>query len=241
MASVNDSSNSKRRRLEDSVSLDARCLHNLPSGILTHVAKYLAPPSQALFAAALIAADQNAASDERNSTIVGNDWSTLDFGDIEKELAAKLSDNHIREVLQSIDAVNRLKTLKLTNCINITGAGLEPLRGSTTIEQIDLSLVGKHQSRKLKPDPPISCDHVLPILDSIIEREGCALQHLQFPSKWLDRMGIRYRNGRQRELFDQFVQFLRRCNGMWDNRGGISCLKCNSNSPTDNGSWIVGN
>eukprot|EP00985_Skeletonema_marinoi_P006094 scaffold2645_cov96-Skeletonema_marinoi.AAC.1 len=66
---------------------------------------------------------------------------TLDFEDIEEDLAIKLSDGDISAVLTCIDAVNRLKTLKLTNCINIIGVGLEPLRGSSIIEQIDLSLV----------------------------------------------------------------------------------------------------
>ncbi|KAK1740839.1 hypothetical protein QTG54_008091 [Skeletonema marinoi] len=181
MAAANVSN--KRKRFEGDASLDANCLSDLPSGILTHVANYLAPPSRALFAAAL--ANQNsAASDERNSAIVGNEWTTLDFGDIEKDLAVKLIDAVISAVLMCINAVNRLKRLKLTNCINITGAGLEPLRGSTIIEQIDLSLVGEHQNPNIYPEPPISCKLVLPILDSIIEAEGCSLRHLQFPSVW---------------------------------------------------------
>ena len=79
-----------------------------------------------------------------------------------------------------------MKRLKLANCVNITGAGLEPLRGSLIIEQIDLSLVEEHQRPKINPEPQISWGHVLPILDSIIEREGCSLMHLQFPSVWRD-------------------------------------------------------
>ncbi|KAL7490604.1 hypothetical protein ACHAWT_000175 [Skeletonema menzelii] len=176
MASANDSS--KRRRLLSSTCSDVSCLSDLPSVVLAHVAKYLGAPSRALFSAAL--SDKNAAvstvSSERNSAIVGNDWSTLDFGDIEHSLSERLTDKHISSVLSCIDAVNELKTLKLTNCLNITGAGLEPLRGSTIIEQIDLSLVGKNcNPADLSPYPPISCDHVLPILDSIIEREGCSI------------------------------------------------------------------
>ena len=78
---------SKRRRLLGGAYLDASCLSDLPSGVMTHVANYLAPPSRALFAAALT--NQNtAASDERNTAIVGNEWTTLDFGDIKKDLAA---------------------------------------------------------------------------------------------------------------------------------------------------------
>eukprot|EP00986_Skeletonema_menzelii_P003544 scaffold1105_cov93-Skeletonema_menzelii.AAC.5 len=239
MASANDSS--KRRRLLSSTCSDVSCLSDLPSVVLAHVAKYLGAPSRALFSAAL--SDKNAAvstvSSERNSAIVGNDWSTLDFGDIEHSLAERLTDKHISSVLSCIDAVNELKTLKLTNCLNITGAGLEPLRGSTIIEQIDLSLVGKNcnpadLSPDLSPYPPISCDHVLPILDSIIEREGCSLRHLQFPFLWRRWGGIN----------KQFKQFVQRCSEMLNNRGVVSCFKCDRNLTRENRNfddWYIQN
>eukprot|EP00985_Skeletonema_marinoi_P006090 scaffold2644_cov78-Skeletonema_marinoi.AAC.3 len=223
MTSANDSS--KRRRLLGDASPDACCLSELPSGVLTNVANYLDAPSRLFFAAALT--NQNiAASDERNTAIVDNEWSTLDFGDIEKDLVVRLSDGDISAVLICIDAVNRVKKLKLTNCINITGAGLEPLRGSTIIEQIDLSLVGKHQSPRLSSRPPISCDFVVPILDSIIEREGCSLRHLQFPSVWSE--------GGERV---QFEHFNGRYNEMLDNRG-VGCVKCSARLPPENDTWI---
>eukprot|EP00984_Skeletonema_dohrnii_P028173 scaffold18068_cov78-Skeletonema_dohrnii-CCMP3373.AAC.1 len=132
----------KRRRIvaADSSSQDVRCLTDLPSGILAHAASFLAAPSKVLFAVAL---DGNSAvsPNERSSSIVGNQWDILDFGDTEKELAMKLNDYDIEKVLLCIDAVNKVKRLKLANCIHIAGAGLEPLRGSAIIEQIDLSLV----------------------------------------------------------------------------------------------------
>ncbi|KAK1740850.1 hypothetical protein QTG54_008102 [Skeletonema marinoi] len=217
---------SKRRRLLSDASLDAGCLSGLPNGILTHVANYLDAPSRLFFAAALATHQNTTASDERNTAIVGNEWSTLDFGDIEEHLAIKLSDGDISAVLTCIDAVNRLKTLKLTNCINIIGVGLEPLRGSTIIEQIDLSLVEKYQSPWLSPKPPISCELVLPILDSIIEREGCSLRHVQFPSVWSER-GERV----------QFEQFIGRYNEMISRGGIINCAKCNTRLP-EYVSWI---
>ena len=40
------------------------------------------------------------------SAIAGDQWDTLDFGDIEKRLASKLSDEDISGVLQCIDALN---------------------------------------------------------------------------------------------------------------------------------------
>ena len=239
VASAND--RSKRRRLLSDSSPGIQCLSDLPNGVLTHAASFLGPPSRAFFAASL-AISQNAApaSEERNIAIVDHEWSTLDFGDIEKDLAIRLSDRDIKAVLLSIDAVNKLKTLKLTNCIKITGAGLEPLRGSTMIEQIDLSLVEKHQSPDLKPPPPISCEFVLPILDSIIEREGCSLRHLQFPYVWREE-GRRRNNDDENSV--QFDQFIRRYNSTLLNRGGnlgvISCQKCDRNVVRENENhWI---
>ena len=227
-----DSTDKKRRRISATGGSpqSIRCLTDLPSGILAQAASFLAASSRALFAVAL--EDENSAANERSSAIVGNQWDILDFGDIEKDLAVKLSDAHIEKVLTCIDAVNNVKRLKLTNCVNITGAGLVPLRGSTIIEQIDLSLVGDHQSHFLRsPRPPLLCVHVLPILDSIIEREGCALMHLQFPYVW--------RNDFERESYaSEFCAFIGRYNQMWRSRGVVSCLDCNKRLPTRQNQWM---
>mmetsp|Transcript_3608 Transcript_3608/g.7598 ORF Transcript_3608/g.7598 Transcript_3608/m.7598 type:complete len:411 (-) Transcript_3608:23-1255(-) len=194
-------------------------LSDLPTGALAHVSSYLAAPSRALFAVALDHRDVDS-----SSAIAGDDWEALDFGDIEKDLAAKLSDDDIRGVLLSIDAVNNLKRLRLTNCINISGAGLDPLRGSTIIQHIDLSLVGDHESAKLDPEPPISCAEVLPILDSIIERgEDCSLEHLQLPNEWR----------KERNTESDFHAFLTRFNNYLSSRADV-CLKCSCNLSENN-------
>jgi len=213
----------KRRRLSaaNTKHQNVRRITDLPSGILAHAASFLTDPSKALFAIAL---DKNsvAVPNERSSAIVGNQWDVLDFGGIEKGLAEKLSDSDIEKVLQCIDAVNNVKRLKLANCTKITGVGLEPLRGSLVIEQIDLSLVGEHQSPVLDDlSPPISCDHVLPIFDSIIASEGCLLKYIQFPSVW--------RNEPSAE--SDFHAFLGRYNQMRGDRGETSCLECNQSLP----------
>eukprot|EP00984_Skeletonema_dohrnii_P005621 scaffold1983_cov84-Skeletonema_dohrnii-CCMP3373.AAC.1 len=220
----------KRRRIAAAGGSpqEVRCLTDLPSGILAHAASFLAAPSKALFAIAL---DENsdASPNERSSAIVGNQWATLDFGEIEKELAAKLNDDNIEKVLLCIDAVNRVKRLMLTNCFNITGAGLEPLRGSLIIEQIDLSLVAHHKSPNLEPAPPISCDHVLPILDSIISQAGCQLKHMDFPSVW-----------RNFPVHHELLPFLTRYDQMLQNRDRYICLECDTNLPAENEEdWIV--
>ena len=182
---------------------------------------------------------------QKSPSIAGTDWATLDFGQIEKELAAKLSDEDVRDVLLHINAANKLKKLVLTNCTNITGAGLSPLSGSSTIEQIDLSLVEKFQSPKLFPEPRISLKIVLPILNSIISNGAlCKLKYINFPYVW------RFRALQMRENKDvstlgrlvaqlasegvdtgstesDFHAFLVRYNQMLEERGPISCLKCN--------------
>ena len=218
----------KRRRLSavDGPHQDARRLADLPSGILAHAASFLAAPSRSLFAIAL---DEIVTpNEERSSAIVGNQWDTLDFGEIEQDLAKKLSDYDVVRVLQCIDAVNKLKRLKLTNCTNIIGTGLVPLRGSLVIEQIDLSVVYDNQGPDINPVPQISCEHIFPILDSIIEREDCALMHLHFPKVWR----------REPSTDSEFHAFILRYNEMRAGREEINCLKCHSLLPSTGDEWI---
>ena len=69
-------------------------------------------------------------------------------------------------------------------CVNISGIGLDVLRLTTTLEQIDLSLVGKHEMPSIEqPEPLLSETEVISILDGIINR-GNSLKQLEFPKKW---------------------------------------------------------
>ena len=214
----------KRRKTDHAVA--TTCLSDLPIGALEHAASFLAPPSRALFAVALTTdGNHNPPSNNNHySSIAGSDWEKLDFGDIENDLAARLSDDDLSAVLQHIDAVNNVKRLRLTNCTNITGVGLEPLRGSTIIELLDLSL---HEDCQpvINPEPPISCELVLPILDSIInENRGCALKYLEFPYKWR----------KNRSTDSEFHQFITRYNynrHYMPSSVTISCLRCNHRIP----------
>lgn len=210
----------KRRRRYSSFRLK---IYDLPIEPLTHVAEFLSLPSRAMFAAALAAADVPFSGDgglsstENNQKIAGSACETLDFGDIEKDLATKLRDDDIDAILRCVDAVNKLKILRLTNCVNITGAGLEPLRGSRIIERIDLTLVGEKVKQCVHLTAPISCELILPILDTIISAEGVALKHLQFPQQW-----------RKKWTEDSdFYRFLDRFNRMLTNRELHRCVKCN--------------
>lgn len=80
--------------------------------------------------------------------VTGKDVTGLDFLDIDKSLAERLTDDHLKNILINIDARNHLKVLKLTGCKGITGIGLEPLRESRVLELIDLSLLKLHESPK---------------------------------------------------------------------------------------------
>jgi len=195
---------------------------DLPDEALAVVAQFLTKPSQALFAVAITApssswlrfesdVDVNVIDQctkispacqailslnpdlNENLNDDSNNWSTLDFADLETNLARRLTDDDIHAILTCIDAKSNLQVLKMTNCINITGRGLMPLRGSSVLKQIDLSLVGKYDNPKFKMCQPVddatnimmcqlvdSTKHnnklpritehqVLPILDSIID------------------------------------------------------------------------
>ena len=162
----------------------SRSFDLLPAEPLKHVASYLTAPSQAIFDVALNGdrLPTGGPDDENSRGVAGDQFDVLDFGQIEKSLASKLRDRHLKAILLRIDAVNNLKRLRLTNCVKIEGDGLVPLRGSRIIEQIDLSIVGWKGWKVWQnySTPQILSNKVQPILVSIIEREGCALKHLQF-------------------------------------------------------------
>jgi len=110
----------------------------------------------------------------------------LDFVEVDKKVAARLNDNDIRRMLICIDAVNNIVSLKLTNCFRVVGHGLEPLKGSTVLELIDLSLVTKHANPNIHKKSLISEIAVLPVLESIMARGRlCNLKCVQYPEKWI--------------------------------------------------------
>ena len=215
---VLSSSNKRQRTAEQSLNIS-----NLPDGILSHVASYLAKPSRALFAIAMTSTPESRTKDnfsissEYQQTTVAilqsEQWDVLDFEDIEKSLAAKLTDIDLHAVLKCISAQDVLKKLKLSGCLSITGRCLELLRGSTIIEHIDLSLVTLFESPKLDPEPIILEEAVLPILDSIISMNGISLKMIVFPKKW------------RTAKTDRFAQFLTNYNRLLESREP-KCLNC---------------
>lgn len=184
--SSNNSSN-KRIRRDDTNNTMQLQLSDLPEGILPKVASYLSNTSCVSFAISLFDAPISQEPSAFSKAIINSSvegWESVDFKDIQDICGCNLSDADIRWVLLAIDGVDKIKSLKFTNCTEITGIGLQPLTGSTMLEKIDLSLVGIHQNPTIDPEPPISVELVVPILNSIIEREDNVLVHVQLPKKW---------------------------------------------------------
>mmetsp|Transcript_416 Transcript_416/g.955 ORF Transcript_416/g.955 Transcript_416/m.955 type:complete len:470 (-) Transcript_416:156-1565(-) len=125
-------------------------------------------------------------------------WEVLDFVDIPVSLASRLSDDDLGAILVCIDAKHKLQQPKLTHCINIVGHGLEPLRGSTVVEKLDLGLVrqfeapylrkgmapGRRNYEFLFDDAKLSEGPVCAIIDSILHGEDDSFDRLQYPHTW---------------------------------------------------------
>jgi hypothetical protein len=191
---ADNSSVNKRRR---TVTNSCLSINDIPDALM-HVAHYLSKPQQALFAIALYThhqtpTDRNSSSTSSSEWVPNTtsnaiisatsreQWQELDFSEIEKGLAAKLTDDHVRSILRCVGAPTNLKTLKLAGCVNITGNCLDVMR-DTALENIDISLVGMYESPRIDPEPHLSENILFPILDSIIGRGSLKL--LQLPWKF---------------------------------------------------------
>ena len=217
-------SNNKRKRTSPQED-DGICITDLHDNAIAHAASYLSKPSRAIFAVVMtprakLHCKQPSSSSASNNHILTSSpelWETLDFADIEKSLAEKLNDKDISDILTAIGARNNIKCLKITGCVNILGGGLNPLRGSTVLEQIDLSCVGQYETPYLDPAPSISQQEVVPILDSIVKADGASLAYLQLPKKWRTDEG-----GRSTQL----TELLETYNNLVLSRREGKCSKC---------------
>lgn len=110
-------------------------------------------------------------------------WEILDFVDVEKSLACRLTDNDLGAMLACIDAKSNLKRLSLTHCFNIVGHGLEPLRSSAVLERLDLGLVRRFEAPQLLNGALLSEGAVFPILHDIVHA-GTSFRRLSVPMNW---------------------------------------------------------
>jgi len=228
----NSGTNKRQRTAADTLHI---C--DLPIGFIVNVSAYLDKPSRALLAVAFNAPSSwKNDNDVHQPSLIGtaiisaSQWDTLDFEDVNKELANKLTDANINAILKCINAQDVLKRLKLFGCINITGEGLTPLRGSVVLEQIDISLVGKYECPYPAPKSKISDEVVAPILNSIVSSEGCSLKCIQFHIDWK----------RQWEHPYPLQDFQRRYNELFSTRRVMICSKCNEDIQGI-GDWMCGN
>ena len=219
----------------------AGTIMDLPELAVTHAASYLAGPSRVMFAVAMAAPSaswgtvysRGDVSEATRAILGGETWEVLDFEDVEKSLASKLTDDDVESMLMFIDARRNLKKLKLSGCVNITGRCLEVFSGSPTLEHIDLTLVGLHESPDISPDPLISEGAVLPILHSILDVAESSLKLVVLPKKWRGEGSFGNRSPALRNFMQQYNILLdsrgARCTncsrvcarrGNWFNRGG---------------------
>jgi len=212
MASVG--TNKRRRTTSNTLTIT-----DLPIGFLVDVSSYLSKPSRAIFAVSFCASSssqkkvEQSISDSSKAIIAASDWNTLDFADIDKNLAERLTDDNLHSILSCI-AIQTLKILKLTNCTNIIGHGLELLREAETLKLIDLSLIGKYERQWFasSEDLKLSQRVVLPILHTIRR----TLNYVQFPHSWHEGET------------DMSLQFKRRFVNDFQERNHI-CSNCNRN------------
>jgi len=203
--------NKWQRHCGETSSNSLQLLTDLPNALLPNVASFLPRTSCVSFAISLFDAPTSQEPSDICKAIATSSnekWESLDFKDIQEAVygGRSLTDNDIRWVLLCIDAQNKTKSLKFTNCVGITGCGLELLMRSTVLERIDLSLVGDHENPAITPEPPISAAVVIPILNSILNTQGNSLVHVQLPKKWRE------------ERSDVLTQFLARFDRMLNER-----------------------
>jgi len=203
------------------------------------IGSFLTTTEKALFGVAI---DPNGPTRAGEMVAGKNPVTELDLGDVDAQLASRLTDDHLKCILVNIDAKKNLKVLKLTHCTGITGSGLEPLRDSCSMELIDLSLLKLHECppgkwqleegvMRLQNDYSeclLSEELVLPILDSFIEQGSqSALKYIQFHKSWKDGSSRHFKG-----VAARFKSFLNResrnlcvlCNII--SREGSTCYTC---------------
>lgn len=156
-----------------------------------HWPRHLPPPRGATaisVVAVMVVSEQHGpllpAASSKATLSFTQQWEVLDFANNDETLATKLNDNDLRAVFVCIDAVHKLKHLKVDGCYrNIRDVlVLESLRGSVDLEHMDLSLA-QHENPHFMRVRALSVDAVVPILESIAGREGSAIRYIDLPQQ----------------------------------------------------------
>ncbi|EJK57269.1 hypothetical protein THAOC_22706 [Thalassiosira oceanica] len=144
----------------------------LPDSLVAAVCDFLPVPSRLMTALALGGRNGGSIGGTAVSSLVGGaPFTSLDFEDVEKELAGRLTDDHLESMLRLADAATGLQILKLAGCSNITGSGLRPLRGSRVLRQVDFTLRGNHEAAKKEGEmeSQLSKEEVVSFLQSLLD------------------------------------------------------------------------
>ena len=214
----------QRKRCRTVAPIDGYNITQLPDSLLVGVAEYLPKTSRALFATALTASQsswercnwkcQPSATSKAIANCCSEEWEIIDLLDIEKSVRIKLTDGDVGAILACIDAVNKVRRLKLTHCYGVSGKGLVPFKHSVVLEQIDLSLVEQNEDPFIKDETLLSDKDVIPILKGIVGKQSNSFKHLQLPRSWALKAV---------PLCDDFIRLLSRT---WSNERALSCAKC---------------
>ncbi|EJK53224.1 hypothetical protein THAOC_27389, partial [Thalassiosira oceanica] len=159
----------------------------LPDSLVAAVCDFLPVPSRLMTVLALGGRNSGSIGGTAVSSLVGGaPVTSLDFEDVEKELAGRLTDDHLESMLRLADAAMGLQILKLAGCTNITGSGLRPLRGSRVLRQVDFTLRGNHEAAKKEEEVAtrLSKEEVVSFLQSLLDGGGTALRDVSFPQAW---------------------------------------------------------
>ncbi|KAL7528649.1 hypothetical protein ACHAWF_002648 [Thalassiosira exigua] len=176
---------------------------DLPDPLIANIGLYLAAPARALFAASTTAPSSsweasgwkrrpNATSEAIASADPSRDsWKFLCLSDLGESLANKLTDGDLGAMLVCTNAKENLYHLRLTYCTNITGSGLAPLWGSTTLGHLDLTvkvndvrdMIDKGPDFSIKPGALLCEPTVLRFLHGILDNaDDFRLDSIYYPS-----------------------------------------------------------
>ena len=177
----------------------------LPDTLVAAACDYLPVPSRLLTAVALGEGHRDSIGGVAVASLVGGAQITsLDFEQVERELASRLTDDHLEAMLRASDAATGLQVLKLAGCTNITGSGLRPLRGSRILRQVDLTMRGNHEAPQKKEEEEetrLSKEEALSFLQSLLDGGGTALRDVSLPSAWARDQAV----DQWKENFDQYT------------------------------------
>jgi len=102
---------------------------DFPDAVLSNISSYLTQTSSLKLCLAISQQPDSLVS-KAIMTQHYHLWDSIDLNDMKELFGGDITDDNVRWVLICTDAVHHLRTLKLTNCVGITGVGLQPLVGS---------------------------------------------------------------------------------------------------------------